>query len=163
MRKWPSKSPAETSALGRALADALLQTGDVKGWVVSLNGPLGAGKTLFAKALAEGLGIEPSRVSSPSFVIANEYEPTSELRLVHADWYRVESEDELSAAGLHDWLAPGVGLVVEWGDRFPAALPSDRLEVELRPGEGEDDRLLCVAASGPCSTAVLEHWSASCP
>ncbi len=163
MRNWPSKSPTETSALARALATALLQAGNGKGWVVSLNGPLGAGKTLFAKALAEGLGIDPSGVSSPTFVIANEYEAPPELRLVHADWYRVESEDELMASGLHDWLAPGVGLVVEWGDRFPDALPQDRLEVELRPGAGVEDRHVSAAASGPASRAALERWSAACP
>ncbi|MBW2245121.1 MAG: tRNA (adenosine(37)-N6)-threonylcarbamoyltransferase complex ATPase subunit type 1 TsaE [Deltaproteobacteria bacterium] len=163
LRNWPSKSPTETSALARALAIALLQVGDGKGWVVSLNGPLGAGKTHFAKALAEGLGIDPARVSSPTFVIANEYEAAREFRLVHADWYRVESEDELMASGLHDWLAPGVGLVVEWGDRFPEALPEDRLEVELRPGEAIEDRQVCVTAAGPVSRAALERWSAACP
>lgn len=163
MRAWPSKSPAETSALGRALADALLHADGVEGWVVSLIGPLGAGKTLFAKGLAEGLGIPPARVSSPTFVIANEYQGASELRLVHADWYRIGSEAELSAAGLHDWLAPGVGLIVEWGDRFPDALPFDRLEVELNPGDGEEDRRVRATAGGPVSTLVLECWSSACP
>lgn len=163
MQAWLSKSPAETSALARALAGALLEATGVKGWVVSLSGPLGAGKTLFAKGLAEGLGIPPAGVSSPTFVIANEYTAAAELRLVHADWYRIESEAELTAAGLHDWLAPGVGLVVEWGDRFPDALPSDRLEVELRLGEGEEDRRICAVAEGPVSTLVLERWSAACP
>ncbi len=130
---------------------------------MSLNGPLGAGKTLFAKGLAEGLGIDPSRVSSPTFVIANEYESAAGTRVVHADWYRVEHEAELEGAGLRDWLAPDTGLIVEWADRFPEALPADRLEVELRAGAAVDEREVWATAGGPGAAAALEAWSAACP
>lgn len=157
---WPSRSPEETRALGRNLAQALQERSRGKGWVVSLIGPLGAGKTLFAKGVAEGLGVPAAQVSSPTFVIANEWPSPEGGRLVHADWYRVESELELEAAGLHDWLAPGTGLLVEWGDRFPAALPADRLEVHLKAGAGALDRQVSAQPGGPASRETLEAWSA---
>ena len=159
---WPSRSPEETFALGRALADAQ-QEASSPGWVVSLVGPLGAGKTQFAKGVAEGWGLAPDQVSSPTFVIANEWAAPSGLRLVHADWYRIENELELEGAGLHDWLAPATGLLVEWGDRFPACLPADRLEVRLDPGAGSAERRIEAQAGGPHSRHTLDAWSASCP
>ncbi|MAE93674.1 MAG: tRNA (adenosine(37)-N6)-threonylcarbamoyltransferase complex ATPase subunit type 1 TsaE [Deltaproteobacteria bacterium] len=159
---WPSRSPEETRALGRNLARALAERSQGRGWVVSLIGPLGAGKTQFAKGVAEGLGVPASQVASPTFVIANEWSSPGGGRLVHADWYRIESELELETAGLHDWLAPGTGLLVEWGDRFPAALPADRLEVRIDAGAGPDDRRVEAHPGGPASREALEAWSAAC-
>ena len=75
--------------------------------------------------------------------------------------FRVESEDELEAAGFLDLLAPGVLLAVEWSDRFPRALPEDRLELrfarELGPGAATRRELNAVAF-GPVSRAVLARW-----
>lgn len=101
--------------------------------MVELAGPLGAGKTTFVKGLAAGLGLAPDAVASPTFVIAHEHAlpAGSGRRLVHVDGYRLADEDELEAAGWSDWLVPGTLVVVEWGDRFPDALPADRLRVAL--------------------------------
>ena len=129
---------------------------------MSLGGALGAGKTVFAKGLAEGLGLPEERVTSPTFVIAQELPTPRGPRLVHADWYRVEHAEELDAAGLDDWLAPGTLLVVEWGERFPEALPSDRLEVHLE-AEGESERRITARAGGPEAEALHSCWRARCP
>jgi tRNA threonylcarbamoyladenosine biosynthesis protein TsaE len=131
--------------------------------VVSLVGPLGAGKTVFAKGVAEGLGIPADALASPTFVIANEVPAPSGLRLVHADLYRVESEGELEAAGLLDWIERGTVLLVEWGDRFAAALPKDHLEVRIEPGPGAGERVLEARAEGPHATGILERWSRRWP
>jgi len=129
--------------------------------VISLVGPLGAGKTVFAKGLAEGLGVDPAVVASPTFVIASEYPLATGRRLAHVDLYRVESADELEATGFADLLEPGSVVVVEWADRFPAALPRDRLEIEIeRTGAAEDaaGRTLHALSSGPISNGALERW-----
>jgi tRNA threonylcarbamoyladenosine biosynthesis protein TsaE len=131
---------------------------------VTLIGALGAGKTVFAKGVAEGLGLDPAELASPTFVIAAELPTPAGLRLVHADLYRVESSDELEAAGLLDWLAPATLLLVEWADRFPDALPKDHLEVHLEaPGPGPEARRLEPRAGGPASEALLGRWRQRCP
>jgi tRNA threonylcarbamoyladenosine biosynthesis protein TsaE len=159
--RWLSPGPEATAAAARALAACI---GD-EGLVLALAGPLGAGKTAFVKGLAAGLGVDPARVASPTFVIASEY-PASESagagrRLAHVDLYRVESEAELEAAGFLDLLEPGAVVAVEWADRFPGALPGDRLELRIeRPGDATDPaaRVLHASASGPSSEALLERW-----
>lgn len=130
--------------------------------MLALVGPLGAGKTLFAKALAEGLGVPPGRLASPSFVIASEIARPGGLRLVHADLYRVESEGELEAAGWLDWLEEGTLVVVEWADRLPGALPPDHLEVRIEPEAGgpAEARRIAVRAGGSASEARRERWRA---
>lgn len=125
-----SPAPETTFALGALLGRAI----GVKGLAIGLIGPLGSGKTLFVKGLAEGLGLDPSLVSSPTFVIAQQY-PLREgpETLHHLDLYRLESRDELEALGLRDWLAPGQVIAVEWLDRFPEVLGAERLEVVFLP------------------------------
>jgi tRNA threonylcarbamoyladenosine biosynthesis protein TsaE len=156
-----SRSPTETRALARDLARGI----DSSGLVIALVGPLGAGKTVFAKGLAEGLDVDEGLLSSPSFVIANEFPTPSGVRLVHADLYRVESEAELESAGWLDWLEEGSVLAVEWGDRFPRALPRDHLEVRLGGADADrpEQRTLDVRAGGPVSRAALERWRRTLP
>jgi tRNA threonylcarbamoyladenosine biosynthesis protein TsaE len=132
--------------------------------VVALTGPLGAGKTAFVKGLAEGLGIDPAALASPSFVIASEYARPGGGRLAHVDLYRVRSEAELEAAGFLDLLAPGTLLAVEWAERLPQALPADRLELRIeRPAApaAELARVLHARATGEASRAALARWRAA--
>ena len=157
--QWRSRSPAETRALARGLAGSMGEAGAV----VALVGPLGAGKTVFAKGVAEGLGVPEESMASPTFVIANELDTGRGKRLVHADAYRVESASELEAAGLLDWLDSDTVLLVEWGDRFPEALPKDRLEVRLESGDEPGERRVSGCAGGPAAARILEHWSERCP
>jgi len=113
-----------TAALGARLA-SLLEAGDV----VSLAGPLGAGKTRFVQGLADGLGVE-GRVTSPTFVLVRRY--AGRLPLLHCDAYRLERTGDLGELD-DDLLADDVVTCVEWGDAVAAALPSERLEVLIVP------------------------------
>ena len=150
--RFRSRSPSETAEAGRVLAAAV---DPEAGLFVSLSGPLGAGKTVWVKGAAEGLAIDSAQVSSPTFVLANRHE--GRMPLVHADLYRIESEGELLSAGFLDWLEPGALIVAEWGDRFPDALPQDRLDLRIeRPAAS--GRWLEVEASGPVARAALERF-----
>ena len=153
--RWRSRSPEETHAAARELAEEL----GPGGCAVALLGELGAGKTAFAKGVAEGLGLPPELVASPTFTIAQELPTPGGLRLVHADLFRVESLAELEAAGFDDWLGPDVLLLVEWADRLPDALPRDHLEVRLDRAPGPPEaRELAVRAHGPAAEALLARW-----
>ena len=141
---------------GRLLVGAI----DERGAVIALIGPLGAGKTLFVKGLAEGLGLNAASVTSPTFVIASEYPAPGDRRLAHVDLYRLRSEAELEAAGFLDLLVPGAIVAVEWGERLAGALPEDRLEVAISRVAGCDTRLVAVSALGPLAEATLARWRA---
>ena len=114
-------SVGETAALGRRLGRRLRA-----GATVLLEGPLGAGKTAFARGLAEGLGADPEDVSSPTFAIVQEYR--GRLRLQHVDLYRLDPA-EVDDLGLED-LMDGAVLAVEWPDRWRAA-PRDAIVVTI--------------------------------
>lgn len=103
---------------------------------VSLEGPLGAGKTHFVKAIARHLGI-PEPVSSPTFTLLHSY-PGGDIPLHHSDWYRLESEGEVLGLGLEEYLGDGL-LLIEWGDKFPHLLPEGTLRIRIEP-TGETSR-----------------------
>ncbi|MFP6624438.1 MAG: tRNA (adenosine(37)-N6)-threonylcarbamoyltransferase complex ATPase subunit type 1 TsaE [Myxococcota bacterium] len=143
----------------RVASLALSHVIDAKGLTLSLIGPLGAGKTAFVKGLAEGLGIDPAGVSSPTFVIANQYASPDGRQLAHVDLYRLETVSELDDVGFLDMLEPGAIVAVEWGDRLPDALPRDRLELRVdREAGAEESRSFAVSATGRDSQRVLEAW-----
>lgn len=130
-----SRSAEETRRLGEALG-RLLEGGDA----VALSGDLGAGKTCFAQGLALGLGVAPEvPVTSPTFTLVGQYPGRVEMR--HADFYRVENYARLLDAGFGDLLDRGGVLVVEWPERFPAALPDGRVEVGIEIVSGEERRI----------------------
>ena len=156
---FDSPTPEATRRYGESLARAWRADGAANpgGLVVSLRGDLGAGKTVFVKGMARGLGLEEALVSSPTFVLANQYAcPEEGLRLHHVDFYRLEGADELESMGFFDLMGPGALLAVEWGGKFAGELPVDRLELELEP-EG-DGRILRARAGGPNSARILEAW-----
>ena len=113
-------SEEETQAIARELS-ATLRSGDV----VLLSGDLGAGKTTFVRGLAEGLGIDPREVSSPTFTLVHEYRGTG-LTLYHADLYRLENAatDDL---GLEEIGVKDGVLAIEWPDRLTHELPGATL------------------------------------
>lgn len=110
-------SEEETRLSAQELAAAL-----EPGTVLSLEGPLGAGKTCFVKGLASGLGLDSAAVSSPTFTLVHEYDG-GRLPLVHMDLYRIESEAELDGLGLDDYLSAPLVSAIEWGGKFVSALP----------------------------------------
>jgi tRNA threonylcarbamoyladenosine biosynthesis protein TsaE len=131
-----SESPERTIRLGRILGEMLYD-----GAFVALVGGLGAGKTVLAKGIALGLGVEDEgEVTSPSFVLVNEYR--GRVPIYHVDLYRLESPAEVEGTGWEDFLAgPGV-VLVEWADRAENHLPPERIEVHLDWAGEEKRRLL---------------------
>ena len=132
-----SRSVEETEQLGQALAEHL-----GPGAVVAFTGDLGAGKTAFVRGLARGLGI-PDRVTSPTFTIVNEYEG-GRLPLFHFDMYRLASSEELFDIGWEDYLARGGVCAVEWSENIADALEGDLVRVDLRRGDGENERIITI-------------------
>src|SRR5512143_957151 len=114
-----SASEAATEALGESLGGCV-ETGDV----IALTGPLGAGKTRLVAGLARG-ALARSRVRSPSFTLVNEY--AGRVRVMHLDLYRVEGADA-EGLGLEEMRERGA-LVVEWGEKLPAAWLADALRI----------------------------------
>ncbi|MEC8929412.1 MAG: tRNA (adenosine(37)-N6)-threonylcarbamoyltransferase complex ATPase subunit type 1 TsaE [Verrucomicrobiota bacterium] len=125
-----SNSPEETIALGEAWA-----TQARPGWVIGLEGDLGAGKTQLVKGIARGLGItEP--VTSPTFTLV--CEDTGKLPLAHLDFYRLENDEQILSAGLEPYFSPEGITVIEWINRWTGSLPADYRHVTLtQTGENE--------------------------
>ena len=130
-----SHSEAETIDAGRALA-AELRPDDV----VLLTGDLGAGKTAFARGLAEGLGVDPLEVSSPTFTLIQEYRG-GRLTLHHIDLYRLTPR-EVDDLGLEELVVSGAVVAVEWPDRW-TRVPAHAVRVELR-AVGENERSISI-------------------
>ena len=120
-----ARSVQETAAIAVELLPLMLQSG-----VVSLEGPLGAGKTHFVKATALAMGITED-VTSPTFTLLQSY-GSGENRLHHSDWYRLESEDEVLALGLEDYYHDGL-VFIEWGNKFASILPPRTLRIRIEP------------------------------
>lgn len=155
-----TSGPEQTRALAAAVAP-LLADGDL----LVLTGDLGAGKTCFTQGLGRALGVT-ERITSPTFTILAEHE--GRLPLHHLDAYRLGGAEEAGDLDLPELLERGV-TVIEWGDRLDEALPHDQLRIELRLGDGDDDRLLRVEAAGERWAAragqlarALAPWSGAC-
>lgn len=131
-----SQSPEQTQQIAATIG-GVVRAGDV----IALVGELGAGKTQFVRGLAEGMDVDTRLVSSPTFVLVQEYQARAADRpvLVHIDAYRLHGEEDLASIGWDDdaaELRQGAVLAVEWADRVTAALPADRLDVTLRHAGG---------------------------
>ena len=118
-----TNSTQETEAAGAALARSLMA-----GAVVAMYGDLGAGKTAFVRGMAQGLE-SPSRVTSPTFTIVNEYE--GRLPLFHFDMYRLASSAELFDIGWEDYLDRNGVCVVEWSENVPEAFDGTQMNVTI--------------------------------
>jgi len=146
-----STSEKMTEKLGQTLGKNL-----PAGIVIALDGELGAGKTVFARGVAKGMGVE-AVVNSPSFVIMNLYRGRKDL--YHFDFYRLEEEEELHELGLEEYFyAEGVTLV-EWAAKFPSVLPATRLEIEIvKDNEDlENSRILYFRPRGELDDVLLEE------
>ena len=134
--RFITRSPEETAALAQRLAE------DLKGGeVLAFTGGMGAGKTAFTRGLVLGLGAGDV-VSSPTFALVNEYR--GRLTVEHFDMYRVNGWDDLYSTGFFDYLDTDSVLVIEWSENVAGALPEDVIAVDIRPGEGENDRIITI-------------------
>ena len=118
-----SQSEKETKQLGFNLSKKV-----VKGSVISLRGSLGAGKTVFAKGFAEGLGITEAIVS-PTFTLVQEYDGV--LKMYNLDLYRLSGEDEFESMGGEDFLYPDGVTLIEWSEKIEDMLPDNTIFINI--------------------------------
>lgn len=129
-----TKDAGETFSLGERLAAYLPQGG-----VIALSGELGAGKTLFAKGVAEGLKV-PDQVTSPTFTIINEYQ--GRLPLFHIDAYRLEEDSGdsvIEELGLEEYFNSLGVTLIEWPERIKKYLPDAYLRIDIEKGQDQPD------------------------
>lgn len=143
-----TRSPEQTRHMGMRLGGAL-QSGDV----ICLQGDLGAGKTTFVQGIAEGWG-SVDAVSSPTFIIVNQYRDGNEMQLFHMDAYRLDSMPEAEELDLDAMLARGP-LLIEWPERMERLIPPERLWVQLEY-MNEDEREMKFRSHGKRYDDLLE-------
>ncbi len=144
----PLASTSHTEQFG-AIIGRRLRTGDV----IALTGELGSGKTTFARGLALGTGLSARVVSSPTFVMIQEY--IGPIALAHADLYRLDDPRDVDETGLADYLTGHFAVLIEWADRLPAAwLPDDCLLIHFTHA-GRTSRRAQVRAVGPRGRNLL--------
>ncbi len=147
--KTSLRSKADTERLGRAIGQVLRG-----GEVIALTGELGSGKTCMVRGIAQGVGLSPEKVSSPTFTIIQEYD--SHPSIVHVDLYRLENPSEIEDIGLSSYFDTNHVVIIEWADRAEVTqLPNDRLILELSHA-GRHYRQIRLRSSGIKSQALLE-------
>jgi tRNA threonylcarbamoyladenosine biosynthesis protein TsaE len=114
-----------TERLGAALAEEL-----PPGTVVALIGTLGAGKTRLVQAVAAALGVPRETVTSPTFVLINEYRQ-GRVPVYHFDTYRLKDDDEFLELGPEEYFDSDGLVFVEWADRVAHLLPAELVEIAL--------------------------------
>ncbi len=134
-RTLVTRSEEETRAAGEALASSL-RSGDT----VLLSGDLGMGKTVFARGIAAGLGVDPRQVRSPSFTLVNRY--SGRALVHHVDLYRVEKLEDMDELGLEEILGGDGVTVVEWAERLGPYRPERAVVVRIADRGGHTRELL---------------------
>jgi tRNA threonylcarbamoyladenosine biosynthesis protein TsaE len=146
MFTFTAVTEADTDRLGAALAEVL-----PPGVVIGLFGTLGAGKTRLVRAVARGMGVAASEVTSPTFVLLHQY-LQGRLPIYHFDAYRLRDDDEFLELGPEEYFEAGGITFIEWADRVLSCLPAERLEITLEV-TGETERAFTLFAT----TAELEE------
>jgi tRNA threonylcarbamoyladenosine biosynthesis protein TsaE len=155
MFQLSAKDEHDTQQLGAAIANVLPQ-----GSVVGLIGPLGAGKTRLVQAVANALGVAPGSVTSPTFVLVNEY-LGGRMPVYHFDTYRLKNDEEFLKLGADEYF-DGDGITfVEWADRVSKLLPDDRLEVSIDV-INENERRFAVRGTSARSEELATQIEAEC-
>jgi tRNA threonylcarbamoyladenosine biosynthesis protein TsaE len=147
---FEAKCEHDTERLGDALAAVL-----PPGTVVGLIGPLGAGKTRLVQAAAKALGVPAGTVTSPTFVLVNEYRG-GRMPVYHFDTYRLKDEDEFYALGPDEYFDSTGVTFVEWADRFPEVLPEERIEMQFEV-VGDAERRVTIRGTTARMQALIEQ------
>jgi tRNA threonylcarbamoyladenosine biosynthesis protein TsaE len=142
-------SPNETFELGQRLGQ-LLQEEDV----ICLTGDLGAGKTLITQGIAAALGVEQP-VTSPTFTVLNIYE--GKINIYHFDLYRLEQPEELEDIGFSEFTSSGGVVIIEWSDKFPGNMPEKYLQIMLKRGTENEERLISFLPNGKRYVQICEE------
>jgi tRNA threonylcarbamoyladenosine biosynthesis protein TsaE len=138
-QRFETGSDEEMQALGRELAQTLPEQA-----VVLLIGDLGAGKTTLAKGIVEGRNAAAADdVSSPTFTLIHEY--GNPVTVYHVDLYRLETVEQARRLGLEELFDRPALTLIEWGERFPDLMPSERIEIQINY-ESEDNRVIEISS-----------------
>ena len=137
---FTADSLADTDRLGAALARVLPERA-----TIALCGTLGAGKTRFVQGLAAAVGIDPADVTSPTFVLCQQY--AGKRRLFHLDAYRLHDADEFRELGTEEMYEEPALTLIEWADKVEPALPESYLLIQIEV-TGEHSRSFRVLAVG---------------
>jgi tRNA threonylcarbamoyladenosine biosynthesis protein TsaE len=141
--------------LGAALADVL-----PPGTTIGLIGTLGAGKTRLVRAVSAALGVPETNVTSPTFVLVNEYRG-GRMNVYHFDTYRLKDEDEFLALGPEEYFeSPGLTFV-EWSNRVADLLPAERVEITIEV-TGETSRRMTISATSPELNDAIANLPTAC-
>lgn len=134
MKSFETHSEEETIELGRKIARDL-----PKRAVVLLIGNLGAGKTMLAKGIIDGLGAgHPEEVASPTFTLIHEY-----AGAYHIDLYRLDTAVQVATLGLDEIFDRDAVVLIEWGEKFRELMPAHRIEITLS-ADGEHNRKISI-------------------
>ena len=146
--QFVSNDEADTIRLGETLAAALQP-----GCVVALTGSLGAGKTRLVQAIAAALGVDRDDVTSPTFVLIQEYEAA--IPIFHFDAYRLRDSDQFLELGADELMASQGICLIEWAERAEEILPVSRLNIRMEH-QGEDLRAITINSDAPLAAGWLE-------
>jgi tRNA threonylcarbamoyladenosine biosynthesis protein TsaE len=153
MFQFNSASESDTQRFGAALAAELPASS-----VVALIGQLGAGKTRIVQAIAAALGFPCDAVTSPTFVLVNEY-TGGLLPVFHFDTYRLKDDDEFLSLGPEEYFDAGGITAVEWGDRVADFLPDERFEITIEV-KSETTRELTLRGTTANAEAIVGRIAA---
>lgn len=141
----------DTKRLGRALGHVA-----EAGLVVALNGNLGAGKTCFVRAVAEGLEVpDPRVVTSPTFILIQEY--AARLPIYHFDTYRLSNPAAFAELGAEEYFTADGICLVEWAERVAELLPEDYVRIDFEVA-GTSSRHLHCHAVGQRWEPLMIRW-----
>lgn len=118
-----------------------LKSGDI----LCLNGDLGAGKTTLTKSIGLGLDVN-DYITSPTFTLINEY--TGRIPLYHFDVYRLENAHEIDDLGFDDYFYGNGVSIIEWAEKIENTLPKDRMVINIRRGNNDNERILEIDGFG---------------
>jgi tRNA threonylcarbamoyladenosine biosynthesis protein TsaE len=147
-RVLSSGSSAETISLGKLIGESV-----PAGAVISLEGGLGAGKTVMARGICAGAGVA-DEVHSSSFVLMEEY--SGDLDVIHFDLYRLDEFEELDEIGFFDYIDGQNIVLIEWGDRLPRGTVNSDIRVMMKI-EDKDRRLIEIV-SFEKFLRVIDEW-----
>ena len=129
-----TKSPAETEAIGAALASSLEERG-LKRAFIAMRGEMGVGKTAFTRGFASHFGI--NGIKSPTYTIVNEH--VGRVKIFHFDMYRITDGDDLYSIGYDDYIEADGYCIAEWSENIEKEIPEDAIFVTISRVDGDTE------------------------